>query len=284
MKCSAALYRRPQEFLPKISIKFEYYHSKRPVVYHFLQVWFKNRRAKWRKRERNAMNAAAAAAADFKSSFTPQFNGLMQPFGSAAADEAALYAAGYAPPTYNSWAGKVPSPLAGTAKNFPWGLNSVNMSPLSAAGFNPVAPVSQMVNSSAIGMSTMATMSNSLGMASQAAGPCMQHYSSPSNHYASYRDQCGPPPPPPPSVTPSTAAPTSASSAALRFNSNKSNNSNSVAKTSSNSSSSSSTSSSGSGSSNGSSGLLSGYGQPGSPRSNAAMTACQYAGADRSPV
>ena len=227
------------------------------------------------------MNAAAAAAADFKSSFTPQFNGLMQPFGSTAADEAALYAAGYAPPTYNSWAGKVPSPLAGTAKNFPWGLNSVNMSPLSAAGFNPVAPVSQMVNSSAIGMSTMATMSNSLGMASQAAGPCMQHYSSPSNHYASYRDQCGPPPPPPPSVTPSTVVPTSVSSAALRFN--KSNN-NSIAKTSSNSSSSSSTSNS-SGSSNSSAGLHSGYGQPGgSPRSNAALTACQYAGADRSPV
>ncbi|KAI9559641.1 hypothetical protein GHT06_013646 [Daphnia sinensis] len=248
-----------------------------------VRVWFKNRRAKWRKRERNAMNAAAAAAADFKSSFTPQFNGLMQPFGAAAAaaDEAALYAAGYAPPTYNGWAGKVPSPLAGTAKNFPWGLNSVNMSPLSAAGFNPVAPVSQMVNSSAIGMSTMATMSNSLGMASQAAGPCMQHYASPPNHYASYRDQCGPPPPPPPSVTPSAVVPTSISSAALRFNNSKSNN-NGAPKTSSGSSSSSSTSS---GSSNSSSGLLSGYGQqPGSPRSNAALAACQYAGADRSPV
>lgn len=225
------------------------------------------------------MNAAAAAAADFKSSFTPQFNGLMQPFGSAAtaADEAALYAAGYAPPTYNSWASKVPSPLAATAKSFPWGLNSVNMSPLGAAGFNPVAPVGQMVNSS-IGMSTMATMSNSLGMASQAAGPCMQHYSSPPNHYASYRDQCGPPPPPPPTATVPTVVPTSASSAALRFN--KTNN-NSAAKTSSSSSSSSSTSSSGS---NSSAGLLSGYGQPGSPRSNTALTACQYAGADRSPV
>lgn len=227
------------------------------------------------------MNAAAAAAADFKSSFTPQFNGLMQPFGAAAAaaDEAALYAAGYAPPSYNSWAGKVPSPLAGTAKSFPWGLNSVNMSPLGAAGFNPVPPVGQMVN-------TMATMSNSLGMASQsAAGPCMQHYSNPANHYASYRDQCAPPPPPPPAVTPSSVQ-TPTSSAGLRFNVKApNNNSSSLAsnKTSSGSSSSSSTSSSSG--SNSSAGLLSVYGQPPSPRSSAsALTACQYAGADRSPV
>ncbi|KAF4529622.1 hypothetical protein B566_EDAN017068 [Ephemera danica] len=111
------------------------------------------------------MNAAAAAAADFKNGFGTQFNGLMQPF----TDSDSLYSS-YS--SYNNWA-KVPSPLG--AKSFPWGLNSVNVAPLSGVvpaaaqssvpnvGINCFNPPSGTMNSTSI-MPSSVSMTSSLSV------------------------------------------------------------------------------------------------------------------------
>lgn len=123
-----------------------------------LQIWFKNRRAKWRKRERTQLQ-------EIKTGLGPQFNGLVPPI------EDTFYSS-Y---PYNNWPKPPTYPLS-SGKSIAWSLpgasqamcfNSAqpNMSP----GFTPSSPSATPVN----GMTTQP-----LGGLNPTGGPPTCHYGS----------------------------------------------------------------------------------------------------------
>ncbi|XP_027621629.1 pituitary homeobox 2 [Tupaia chinensis] len=147
-------------------------------------VWFKNRRAKWRKRERNQQAELC------KNGFGPQFNGLMQPYDD-------MYP-GY---SYNNWAAKGLTSASLSTKSFPF-FNSMNVNPLSSqAMFSPPSSISSMSMSSSMVPSAVAGVPgsglNSLNNLNNLSSPSLNSavptpacpYAPPTPPYV-YRDTC----------------------------------------------------------------------------------------------
>ncbi|XP_049820979.1 pituitary homeobox homolog Ptx1 isoform X5 [Aethina tumida] len=136
-----------------------------------VRVWFKNRRAKWRKRERNAMNAMNVS--EFKTGFN-QFNGLMPTIS----DDTF-----YSSYTYNNWATKVPSPLGG--KPF-WPVVPANHHQSPVNCFNAATSVAAASMTGAASSMLPGGMGTGLTSTPGAvsAQPCP--YTTPANPYSMY--------------------------------------------------------------------------------------------------